>query len=110
MAAKAIGTVIGKGGCEDDTFNGSEILTISVEDTSRACAPSISLGQQMITLKKGEKFPISFDIEYQKEEASKVPDYGLTLSARIENDKGKLLYINDARTSAKDKKIEVIKV
>ncbi|CAF1005853.1 unnamed protein product [Rotaria sordida] len=110
MAAKATGTVVGKGGCEGDTFNGNETITISIQDTSRACAPAITLGQQQITLKKGEKFPISFDIQYQKEEASKVPDHGLTLSARIEDDKGKLLHVNDTRTSAKGNKIEVIKV
>ncbi|CAF1056357.1 unnamed protein product [Didymodactylos carnosus] len=107
MAAKVTGSVVGKGGCEDNAFNGNEILIVEVQDTSRADAPSISLGQQKITLKKGEKFPINFDIEYQEEEASKVPDYGLTLSARIEDNNGQLLYINDTSTSIKDKKIEV---
>ncbi|CAF1075934.1 unnamed protein product [Rotaria sordida] len=110
MTAIATGIVIGKDGCEADTFNGNEILAIAVQNTARMDASAISLGEQQITLKKGEKFPISFNVEYDEEAASKVPDYGFTLRARIEDDKGNLLYINDTRTSAKGNKIEVKKV
>ncbi|CAF1138851.1 unnamed protein product [Adineta steineri] len=106
----ATGTVTGKNGCEAATFNGNEILTVSVQDTARMGAPAITLGQQEITLKKGDKFPINYNVQYNEEEASKVPDYGFTLNARIEDNNGTLLYTNDTRTSARDNKIEVIKV
>ena len=110
MSAKATGIAIGKDGCDADTFNSNETLTVAVENTGRLDAPALTLGEQQISLKKGEKFPISFNVEYDKEEASKVPDYGFTLSARIEDDQDNLLYINDTKTSAKGNKIEVKKV
>ncbi|CAF1038879.1 unnamed protein product [Adineta steineri] len=65
----ATGTVTGKNGCEAATFNGNEILTVSVQDTARMGAPAITLGQQEITLKKGDKFPINYNVQYNEEDA-----------------------------------------
>ena len=110
MPGKATGVVIGKDGCEADTFNGNEVLEVQVQDCSRMDAPSVTLGEQKITLKKGDKFPISFGVEYDEEAASQVPDYGFTMDARIEDGNGELLYTNDTRTSARSDKIEVKKV
>ncbi|UJR07086.1 hypothetical protein I4U23_011374 [Adineta vaga] len=110
MSGKATGIVTGKNGCENDTFSGNETLTVVVENTGRMDAPALTLGEQKITLKQGQKFPITYNIAYDEEEASKVPDYGFTISARIEDNQGQLLYTDDTRTSVKDNKIEVKKV
>ncbi|UJR19948.1 hypothetical protein I4U23_023080 [Adineta vaga] len=110
MSGKATGVVIGKNGCEAVTFNGNETLTVKVQNTARMDAPSITLGEQTIALKKGDAFPISFNVEYDEEVASKVPDYGFTLSAEITGDNDKLLYRYDTRTNARSQQIEVRKI
>jgi uncharacterized lipoprotein YbaY len=106
----ATGTVVGKNGCEADTFNGNETLTVLVQNTALMDAPAITLGKQNITLNQGNTFPISFNVQYDAEAASNVPDYGFTISAMIEDNNGKLLYISDTRTSARDNQIQVRKV
>ncbi|CAF1301114.1 unnamed protein product, partial [Rotaria sordida] len=45
MTAIATGIVIGKDGCEADTFNGNEILAIAVQNTARMDASAIPLGE-----------------------------------------------------------------
>ncbi|UJR19952.1 hypothetical protein I4U23_023084 [Adineta vaga] len=44
MSGEATGVVIGKNGCEADTLNGNETLTVKVENTVRMGAPAITLG------------------------------------------------------------------
>ena len=110
MSAKVTGVVVGKDGCEADKFNGDEILTVMVQNTARMDAPAITLGEQIINLKAGDGFPISFSVEYDAEAASGVPDYGFTLHAMIENHQGDRLYRSDTRTSANADKIEVRKL
>jgi len=103
------GEVVSSAG-PDGGFQGNETLIVSAEDTSRACAASISHGQQSISLQRGQKFPIKFYLPFDKSSAEKVPG-GLTVNARIEDKNGKLLYINDTRTKLVDNvQIEVIKV
>lgn len=109
MSAVATGVVVGKDGCEGDTFNGNEVLTVSVQNTARMDASAITLGEQKIHLKNGQTFPINFNVEYDEEAGNKVPDYGFTFRARIEDGAGQLLYVNDTRTSARGDKIEVKK-
>ena len=109
MSAKATGRVVGKNGCEADTFQGNEVLIVKVQDTARMDAPSITLGEQRITLKKGDKFPIAFSVDYDEEKAKQIPDYGFTLRADIQDDQGELLYLSDTRTSARSNEIEVRK-
>jgi uncharacterized lipoprotein YbaY len=110
MSATATGVVVGKNGCEADTFNDNETITVSVQNTALMDASSVTLGEQKIALKKGDKFPINFSVQYDKEAASKVPEYGFTISARITDVNDKLLYWTDTSTSAKSDKIEVVKV
>ncbi|CAF1171690.1 unnamed protein product [Adineta ricciae] len=110
MSGTATGTVVGKDGCENETFTGNETLTVCVQDTSLMDAPSSTLGEQTISLKAGQTFPIKYSVSYDQEKADRLPEYGFTLSARIEDPSGKLLYINDTRTSARGDKIEVKKV
>ena len=109
MSTKATGHVVGKDGCEADTFQGNEVLIVKVQNTGRMDASSITLGEQRITLKTGDTFPISFSVEYDEEEAKHIPDYGFTLDADIKDDQDKLLYTNDTRTSARSKEIQVKK-
>ncbi|CAF1581347.1 unnamed protein product [Adineta ricciae] len=110
MSGTATGTVVGKDGCENETFTGNETLTVCVQDTALMDAPSTTLGEQTISLKAGQTFPVKYSVNYDQEKADRLPEYGFTLSARIEDPSGKLLYINDTRTSARDDKIEVKKI
>ena len=109
MSGKATGTVVGINGCENDTFTGNETLKIYVQDTSLMDAPSITLGEQTISLKAGQTFPIDYSVSYDQEKANHLPEYGFTINASIKDSNGQLLYFVDTRISPKDEKIEVKK-
>lgn len=85
-----------------DIFRGNEFLEISVVDASRMDAPSIPLGRQRIPLQAGQRFPIRFEVSYDKSRVGQ--GYGgCSLQARIVDGYGRLIYINDTRTEVKRK-------
>ena len=65
------------------------IVNVQLQDTSRADAPAIILGEQVI--QNPERFPISFEIEYDPDIIDERNVY--SMRARIEVD-GKLVFIN----------------
>ena len=67
------------------------ILTIKVQDTSRADAKALTLAEQTIEL-AGQQVPIAFNLVVDRDLIGKRSR--ITLSARIER-AGKLLFIND---------------
>jgi len=65
------------------------IVNVQLQDTSRADAPAIVLGEQVI--QNPERFPISFEIEY---DPAKIDErYVYSMRVRIEVE-GKLIFIN----------------
>jgi putative lipoprotein len=68
------------------------ILTIKVQDTSRADAKALTLAEQTIEL-AGQQVPIAFNLVVDRDLIGK-KRARITLSARIEQH-GKLLFIND---------------
>lgn len=68
------------------------ILTIKVQDTSRADAKALTLAEQTIEL-AGQQVPIAFNLVVDRDLIGK-KRARITLSARIEQ-QGKLLFIND---------------
>ena len=68
------------------------VVTVKVEDVSRADAPAVTIGQQVI--ENPNQVPIPFEIEYN---AANIDErYVYALRARIEVD-GKLWFINTSR-------------
>jgi len=68
------------------------VVTVKIEDVSRADAPAITIGQQVI--ENAGQVPIPFEIEYNPAEIDERFVYALR--ARIEVD-GKLWFINTSR-------------
>ena len=69
------------------------VVTIRIEDVSRADAPAEVVGEQVIET-RGAQVPIPFDVSY---DASKIEDnHTYSLRVRIEDGSGKLLFINDS--------------
>lgn len=72
------------------------IVKISIDDISRADAPSRPIAAQRIVT-KGEQVPIPFSIKLDR---TRLPGpIGNTLSVRIESPNGQLLWINDTINS-----------
>ena len=69
------------------------VVTVKIEDVSRADAPAITIGQQVIE-NPGHQVPIPFEIEYNSADIDE--RYVYALRARIEVD-GKLWFINTSR-------------
>lgn len=68
------------------------VVTVKVEDVSRADAPAVTIGQQVI--ENPGQVPIPFKIEYNPADIDE--RYVYALRARIEVD-GKLWFINTSR-------------
>ena len=69
------------------------VITVKIEDVSRADAPAVTIGQQVIE-NPGHQVPIPFEIEYNPSDIDE--RYVYALRARIEVD-GKLWFINTSR-------------
>ena len=69
-------------------------MTVSLDDVSRADAPAINLGRQVITT-TGQQVPIPFSIAYNP--ATIDPRFTYAVSARITAPDGALLFITDTR-------------
>ena len=65
------------------------IVNVQLQDTSRADAPAIVLGEQVI--QNPERFPISFEIEYDPAQIDERHVYSMRVRIEIE---GKLVFIN----------------
>jgi uncharacterized lipoprotein YbaY len=70
------------------------VVTVSLDDVSRADAPAINLGRQVITT-TGQQVPIPFSIPYNP--ATIDPRFTYAVSARIDAPNGALLFITDMR-------------
>lgn len=68
------------------------VVTVKIEDVSRADAPAVTIGQQVI--ENPSQVPIPFEIEYNPADIDE--RYVYALRARIEVD-GKLWFINTSR-------------
>jgi len=69
------------------------VVTVKIEDVSRADAPAVTIGQQVIENPE-QQVPIPFEIEYNPADIDE--RYVYALRARIEVD-GKLWFINSSR-------------
>ena len=69
------------------------VVIIKVEDISRADAPAITIGEQVIE-NPGHQVPIPFEIEYNPDDIDE--RYTYAMRVRIEVD-GKLWFINTTR-------------
>jgi putative lipoprotein len=69
------------------------VVKVQLVDVSRAGAPAVVLGEQLIT-GGGRQVPFAFEIPYDPAKIDQRFTYAV--QARIEND-GKLLFINDQR-------------
>ena len=77
---------------EEITLSAEAITEIKLIDISRADAPAITLGEQIV--EGPMPLPLSFDIEYDPADIDERFSYAV--SARIE-DQGKLMFINTTR-------------
>lgn len=68
------------------------ILRVQIQDTSRADAPAIILGEE-VRATGGAQVPLPFAVPYNPADIQDNRDY--TLSARITDGQGTLLFIND---------------
>ena len=69
------------------------VVTAKVEDVSRADAPAVTIGEQIIE-NPGHQVPIPFEIEYNPDDIDE--RYTYAMRVRIEVD-GKLWFINTTR-------------
>jgi len=67
----------------------SAIVNVQLQDTSRADAPAIVLGEQVI--QSSEQFPIPFEVEYDPDKIDERNVYSIRVRVEIE---GKLIFIN----------------
>jgi putative lipoprotein len=65
------------------------IVNVQLQDTSRADAPAIVLGEQVI--QNPESFPVSFEIEYDPAQIDERHVYSMRVRIEVE---GKLIFIN----------------
>lgn len=68
------------------------VVTIRIEDVSRADAPAEIIGEQVIKT-EGAQVPIPFRVTYDPGQI--VENHSYSLRVRIEDGTGKLLFIND---------------
>ena len=69
------------------------VVTVKVEDVSRADAPAVTIGEQIIE-NPGHQVPIPFEVEYNPADIDE--RYTYAMRVRIEVD-GELWFINDTR-------------
>ena len=69
------------------------VIKVQLIDVSRADAPAVVLGEQIITA-GGKQVPFAFEIPYDPAKID--PRFTYAVGARVE-DGGKLLFINDQR-------------
>jgi putative lipoprotein len=69
------------------------VVTVRIEDVSKADAPAVVIGEQVIET-KGRQVPIPFAVSYEPGKIKETHRYSLL--ARIEDDAGRLLFINDS--------------
>lgn len=67
------------------------VVTVQIQDTSRADAPAIVIGEQVIPT-MGRQVPIPFSVSYDP--AAIDPRFRYTLSVRITDGAGRLMWIN----------------
>ena len=68
------------------------VITVQIQDTSLADAPATVMGQQVIQT-EGKQVPFEFKVTY---DAKAIQDnHSYTMSVRITDGAGKLLFIND---------------
>jgi putative lipoprotein len=65
------------------------IVNVQLQDTSRADAPAIVIGEQVI--QNPEQFPISFEVEYDPAQIDERHVYSMRVRIEVE---GKLIFIN----------------
>jgi putative lipoprotein len=65
------------------------IVNVQLQDTSRADAPAIVIGEQVI--RNPERFPVSFEIEYDRARMDERHVYSMRVRIEVE---GKLIFIN----------------
>jgi putative lipoprotein len=68
------------------------IVTVQIQDTSRADAPAEVIGEQIIET-NGRQVPIPYSVSYDPDVI--VENHTYTMSARITDGQGTLLFIND---------------
>jgi putative lipoprotein len=68
------------------------VVTVQIQDTSLADAPAVVVGEQVIET-GGQQVPIAFEVAYNPDDIQEAKTY--TMSARIEDSAGTLLFIND---------------
>ena len=109
---KPLATVTGTIECKDATKYGPEtVVEISILDVTKADAPAVTLGKQV--LKDFKAFPIPFEVPYDP--AAIKPGHRYVVSVRIEVS-GHLAFITDTAVPVmsdgptKDVKVPVVKV
>jgi putative lipoprotein len=68
------------------------VITVRIEDISRADAPAEVIGEQVIQA-NGDQVPFPFEVAYDPAQIQENHSYSLRV--RIEDGTGSLLYIND---------------
>jgi len=68
------------------------VITVQIQDTSMADAKATVMGEQVIKT-EGKQVPFEFDVTYDSKEIQDNHTY--TMSARITDEAGKMLFIND---------------
>lgn len=68
------------------------VITVQIQDTSLADAPATVMGEQVIQT-KGKQVPFDFAVPYDP--AAIQDNHTYTMSVRITDGTGKLLFIND---------------
>jgi putative lipoprotein len=68
------------------------VVTVRIEDVSRADAPAEVIGEQVIQT-EGAQVPIPFEVTYDPGQI--VENHSYSLRVRIEDGAGNLLFIND---------------
>lgn len=98
------------GGGEVELPDGA-VVKVSLQDTSRADAPAVTLGEQVI--RDARRLPLAFRIPYDPADIDQRNEYTLQASVTLD---GRLLYTNDTvhavltGGSSEDSDIEVIRV
>jgi putative lipoprotein len=103
--AAVIGTITGP---EDETLPEDAVIAVKLNDVSLADAPAVTIGEQTIT--NVTEFPIPFAVTYDPRLIEGNHTY--TISARIEDSSGNLLFINTSAdnviTRGSPSQIEVV--
>jgi len=68
------------------------VITVQIQDTSLADAPATVMGEQIIQT-EGKQVPFDYEVRYDAEAIQDNHTY--TMSVRITDGAGKLLFIND---------------